>query len=188
LTGHFITVDGFPLLTKHTGSPALSSKNKKHLPARFTTKVLWMNVKGLTFLKVPSKIHIGWKNEYSTEASIAFFCQCLLDDVVQANPELQGLNLTFVPELSAFGDKADIWVLALHGRPIGAIEIKKPGVGVMDSSWVAGQILDYMTRIRSFHGQDNVFGIVSTYTEWRVCWLKVRNYVSAAVHTDSLQT
>ncbi len=41
----------------------------------------------------------------------------------------------------------------------------------MASKRVHGQIYDYMLRLRHFFGQQLVFGIVTTYNEWRVYWL-----------------
>lgn len=75
-------------------------------------------------------------------------------------------------ELSIFKLRPDIWVVMNdRGVPVGVCEVKKPGRSIINSSFVHGQIYDYMLRLRSFHGLRYVFGIVSTYEQWRLYWL-----------------
>jgi len=79
-----------------------------------------------------------------------------------------------------------VWTL---GAPAGIIAVKTPGLGVFDSELIAGQMLDYLLRLQSFHGLEWVFGIslsrevftlhnttihvgiLTTYEEWRIFWL-----------------
>ncbi len=61
---------------------------------------------------------------------------------------------------------------------MGVVEVKRPGKGIMDSEQVHGQIYDHMMRLRSFHGLRHVFGIVSTYNQWRVYWLNDCNEIA----------
>jgi hypothetical protein len=54
-------------------------------------------------------------------------------------------------ELSIFRLRHDIWVvMSSTGVPVGVCEVKKPGVNIMNSRYVFGQIYDYMMRLRSF--------------------------------------
>ena len=53
--------------------------------------------------------------------------------------------------------------------------MKKPSKGVLEDPQVAGQIYNYMLRLRSFHGLKNVFSILTTYEEWRICWFAEAN-------------
>ena len=53
----------------------------------------------------------------------------------------------------------------------GVIEVKLPGKDIMNSKTLHGQTYDYMTRLHSFHGLVNVFGLATTYEQWRVYWL-----------------
>ena len=52
----------------------------------------------------------------------------------------------------------DIWVVFKQGLPAGIIEVKTPGHAVFDSKYIAGQMLDYMLRLQTFHGLQWVFG------------------------------
>lgn len=64
-------------------------------------------------------------------------------------------------------------VVSKSGIPVGVIEVKKTPkeIDIMNHPQVHGQILDYMLRLKSFHGLRSVFGIVSTYSQWRFYWL-----------------
>jgi len=50
----------------------------------------------------------------------------------------------------------------------------------MDGPKVHGQIYDYMLRLKSFFGLQHVFGIVTTYEEWRFFWFSDSNAAAAA--------
>jgi hypothetical protein len=71
------------------------------------------------------------------------------------------------------------------------IEVKRPGMfegkSIIENKIVLGQLYDYMLRLRSFHGLQNVFGIVTTYNEWRICWLPEADSAAYAtsVSTDT---
>jgi len=74
---------------------------------------------------------------------------------------VQPTNLTFL----------DIYAITLLGKPVGVVEVKKPQQGVLDHPNVLGQLLDYLLQLRYFHGLLWSFGILTTYEEWRICWL-----------------
>lgn len=57
------------------------------------------------------------------------------------------------------------------GIPIGVIEIKKPGNNVMTSKKTFGQLYDHMLSMRKMYGMCHVFGILTSYDKWKVCWL-----------------
>jgi len=54
----------------------------------------------------------------------------------------------------------DIWVVFKQGLPAGIIEVKTPGHAVFGSKYIAGQMLDYMLRLQTFHGLQWVFGMI----------------------------
>ncbi|KAI9088342.1 hypothetical protein DFS34DRAFT_448101 [Phlyctochytrium arcticum] len=76
-------------------------------------------------------------------------------------------------ELTMFGtQKADFfYLLNTNNAPIGVIEVKKPGNDVLDNDEVQGQIFDYMLALKQFQGLQHVYGILTTYEDWRICWL-----------------
>ena len=55
------------------------------------------------------------------------------------------------------------------------VEVKTPSTkNILENHYVAGQLYDYMMRLRSFYGLKAVFGIMTTYSAWRICWLATR--------------
>eukprot|EP00977_Amphora_coffeiformis_P000444 scaffold112_cov196-Amphora_coffeaeformis.AAC.11 len=78
-------------------------------------------------------------------------------------------------ELSIFDLRPDIWIVCNGGVPIGVVEVKKTAIDNEDetlhSPFVQGQLFDYMLRLQSFFGLQHVFGILSTYEQWRICWM-----------------
>ena len=52
----------------------------------------------------------------------------------------------------------DIWVVLNGYIPAGIIEVKTPGCSVFRSEYIAGQMLDYLLRLQTFHGLQWVFG------------------------------
>ena len=111
----------------------------------------------------------GKELDHSTEASVQTYVLDVLTDVVY---EL-GLNksLRIVPEVETFGLRPDAWVMKVMGLPIGVIEVKNPGEEALSNDRVAGELYDYMRRLSSFYGVQEAFGILTTYQEWRVCWM-----------------
>ena len=77
--------------------------------------------------------------------------------------------------------KSDIWVVkTLSGVPIAIVEVKQPGRAKMNNKRVLGQVFDYMCNLRNSFGQCEVFGIVTTLEQWRVCWLPDTNNFAAS--------
>jgi len=59
--------------------------------------------------------------------------------------------------------------------PIRAVEVKISKAEVMDNEIFQGQLYDYMRILRDIFGVQDVFGIMSTFDEWRFCWLPRRS-------------
>jgi hypothetical protein len=108
----------------------------------------------------------------STEAEVSGFVEDAVLDVLAA------LRLPFVStrkEIELSSIRCDIWFIYANGHPIGVMQIKKPPKGnevsPVNDPQVFGQLYDYLGLIRSFYGLRKVFGIVSTYNEWKFGWL-----------------
>lgn len=73
----------------------------------------------------------------------------------------------------------------VEGVPIGVFEVKRSGADaeVMASAAVHGQMYDHLMRLKNFHGLKHVFGILSTYTSWRIFWLPNPNTDTYAAQT-----
>ena len=110
--------------------------------------------------------YVRYSNENDVQAIIELFLTDLL--VVLG---YYRRDITLVREQSMIGDsEADIWVIMKSGRPISVIEVKTPGPGKLDNHKISGHLFDYMVRLRSFYGQCETFGIVTTLEDWRICW------------------
>jgi hypothetical protein len=151
-------------------STSAPSNNEKHLGATLT-------VKSFSYLKdmeLKPAYQLWTKHRqggmgWATESDVHGIVKDALQDAIFAagmKDKLKCLN-----ELSVFELRADIWVVTMQSVPVGVVEVKKPGNDIMDSPLLHGQIYDYMLRLQSFFGLRHVFGIVSTYAQWRVCWL-----------------
>jgi hypothetical protein len=68
--------------------------------------------------------------------------------------------------------KPDLWLLMTKNKiPILAIEVKKPLPGILENPKVIAQLTQYMKLYRNFRGMCQVFGILTTFTEWKIIWL-----------------
>ena len=84
---------------------------------------------------------------WATESDVQYIARLVFEDICDCT----GLasHLQFHNELSVFGTAPDMWVMTVRGRPIGVVEVKKPGRGILDNAEVAGQMYDYLKRLRS---------------------------------------
>ena len=118
-------------------------------------------------------------DEWGSESDIQKLVSAVISDIICAI----GLKsrLKFFAELSVFRLRADIWVVMKStGLPVGVIEVKKPNKEVLNSRRTCGQIYDYLLRLKSFYGLEHVFGIVTTYDEWRFFWLPECDHIAAS--------
>ena len=67
--------------------------------------------------------------------------------------------------------RPDIWVIILHGRPVGVLEVKPPQCGILESPAVLGQNLDYMRVLRHQFGVSDPYAVATTFEQWRVLHL-----------------
>jgi hypothetical protein len=107
--------------------------------------------------------------DWSSEASIVHLVADFLSDVLYECGLSESVTLT--PEMGTFELRPDLWVLRVAGLPVGVVEVKKPGKGVLDHENVLGEVYDYLLHLPNFYGAKQMIGIVTTYREWRVCWL-----------------
>ena len=107
--------------------------------------------------------------DWSSEASIVDLVKDFLSDVLYECGLSEFLTLT--PEMGTFELRPDLWVLRVAGMPVGVVEVKKPGKDVLDHENVLGEVYDYLLHLPNFYGAKQMIGILTTYREWRVCWL-----------------
>lgn len=199
MTDRWIYEDGIPRLGPAEGSRSVSSKNRLHEPAEIVP-IRFGNVRGIENLlrrpNVLSATYSGLESDgtlggYGWEYEVHDHVKHVLVDVArslyaEANFS-QTIRFKTQPELEVDGQRADIWVIRRFGRIIGAIEVKKPGKGVMEDEQNASQLFDYLLQTREFQGIKHVFGILTSLKEWRVFCLPDCADVAARATLEPLQ-
>lgn len=120
--------------------------------------------------------------QYSSESDLQSYVRSLMKDMVTAIGFQDSISIISERGIASF--RADFWVVLQGGIPIGAIEVKLPGVNVLNEPRVLGQIFDYMLRLRNYYGIRQVFGLVTTFEEWRVVWLPDTDVAATAGNLD----
>ena len=66
---------------------------------------------------------------YSNERDVHTLTVLVMDDVISQLTKLTGIQAIRQQEEGAiFGLKPDIWLLTLHGLPVGVVEVKRPSI------------------------------------------------------------
>lgn len=169
LVGKSFAKDGVPPLADRCGSASDASVNEAHDAAKTTQGVFGI----LKDIKLEGGRVLWAKFEQDKKLSrgtenIQAYVQLLLLDAIAA-VGLAG-QIECFNELGVFDLRPDIWVMLANGVPIGVVEVKVPSVGILNNPKVHGQIFDYMLRLQSFFGVQDVFGLVSTYESSRIFW------------------
>ena len=115
---------------------------------------------------------------WSTLGSI---CQIISDVFKDVTRECNLNSLWVMQEMGMFELHRNIWLVYLSNTPVGVMVVKKPDDGVLENEIVMGEVYDYLMHLHNYHGLDQMIGIVTTYREWRVCWLDT-NETNALVH------
>jgi hypothetical protein len=121
---------------------------------------------------------------WHTEASIVDLVSSVLNDVIY---ECGLPFLSLAKELGTFELRPDLWLMRSGGLPVGVVEVKKPGEGVLDNQSVLGELYDYLLHLPNFYGAEQMIGIVTTYREWRVCWLKTEETIALVEMPESIE-
>jgi len=167
---------GLPPLGVHVASSTKSSENKNREPAKLRLGTFKVLKDAPLDRDQPATIWIasnrGELATWGSEADVKRQVRTVIQDAIAASDLIEQLQCYEELRLGVKGEQSDIWIVrSRSGCPVGVIEVKRPGAAIMESEYVHGQIFDYMKRLQSFFGLKVVFGIVSTYKQWRVCWL-----------------
>lgn len=164
---------GLPPLGSQRGSSSEPSESQDHSSATLVQRDFKL-LRNVHYYYHTSTIWAGLHRQsdclhWGSESDIQFHVRRVLEDIIIA-AGLYNIVMCF-SELGVAQLCVDIWVVLANDIPIGVVEVKKPGKDIMESTRVHGQICDYMLRLRHFYGIAWVFGIVSTYKQWRFYWL-----------------
>ena len=74
-------------------------------------------------------------------------------------------------EVEIMRNRPDFMLILVNGHPIGTIEGKQPGLRAMTHPNILGEVYDQLVHLRSIFRVDHPFAILTSYEEWRICWL-----------------
>jgi hypothetical protein len=160
---------GFPALGQMKISDAPSSTSS-HYPVTSLAKgeFCMMDQQDLPLV---AKGSILWSylegpnlREFCTEADIGFVVRMALENILKE----VGFSLSLVAEMKKFFTKPDFFVEV--ELPVGAVEVKKPG-SVLGNRLVLGEVFDQLMHLKNEWMISAPFVLLTTYNEWRVCWL-----------------
>ena len=106
----------------------------------------------------------------NTEFDAAHYIRSILGDAIYAAK----LKLRLSAEVTLSSRfRTDFLVLRQNGLPVGVIEVKKPDKSdLMEQTQIFGELFDYMMFLKSTYNIQRVFGILTRYSDWYVCWLE----------------
>ena len=74
-------------------------------------------------------------------------------------------------EVEVKRNRPNFMVIRKNGRPIGTIGVKQPGSDAMYHGNILGKVYDHLQHLQSIFRVDVPFAILTSYNEWRICWL-----------------
>eukprot|EP00298_Acanthocystis_sp_HF-20_P016845 c21604_g1_i1.p1 GENE.c21604_g1_i1~~c21604_g1_i1.p1 ORF type:complete len:507 (+),score=50.08 c21604_g1_i1:35-1522(+) len=179
-------LDIFPQMITGNATKSMTPRSN-HARAEITEKVFNFFDEELEIPAAGLTLQAGMPQIFNNEDDVKYYVRCLLNDVIK----LTGLDLQITSELTMLQMRSDLWVLTKNNVPVTIIEVKLPNKeGVSQKPRIAGQLLDYMLRLKLFYGVEDVFGLISTYNEWRVFWLPSprTDEVAAFTHPNQAST
>lgn len=168
-----IATHGLPRFSGDSGGYSASSINKLHADACVVCVLNLMPPSApllaaresaiWTELRSTAGREINWKSE----SDVQHFVRLVIVELIL----MAGLDVSCSNEVTIVGMRPDIWVIVLHGRPVGILEVKKPRLGVLEEPAILGQVLDYLRVLRHQFGVRSPYAICTTYEQWRVLHL-----------------
>ncbi|KAL5457513.1 hypothetical protein EMCRGX_G034779 [Ephydatia muelleri] len=152
-----------------------------HDPATIELKHLEMPGEAIVLKLQKYQIYDTWNVDYLhyyNETDIRNYVAEVLRMIIYA---LKLKDVEVRCEISVFELRPDLWLVQRrhnhnHFTPIGVVEVKRPAVDLMPSPLgngkVLGQLYDYLVMLKTQFDLNFAIGIVTTYKEWRICWLQ----------------
>ncbi|KAJ3392400.1 hypothetical protein HDU92_008459 [Lobulomyces angularis] len=128
---------------------------------------------------------------WNSESVIQKFVSNALDDINSYFEEDIKIDILHEQDISSTIKNfiSDITVFrAIDNNIIGVCEVKKPSKGGNDLNnyYLYCQIDCYMQELRYTYGIKYVYGIISTYNEWKICWYSNSQTISALDDTNKI--
>ena len=175
--------DGLPELgalsqsTNFTSNPSVPTDDQ-HKPARLITINRFSTLSDLTDFRYP-KTNIwnqvldetGTLGGYSNEAGVNSHVERVITDILESLG-IRG-RVIIRAEVEVMGIRPDFMLILADGHPIGTVEGKQPGKIAMHNPNILGEVYDQLMHLSSIFRVDNPFAILTSYEEWRICWLNL---------------
>lgn len=78
----------------------------------------------------------------------------------------------------------DFWALSVNDIPVALVKVNNPKATTDYLDIFYGEVFDGSMRIRSFHGVKDVFGILTDFETWKICWLLDSHQAAMATSLD----
>lgn len=163
ISNYFNVEKSLPAIEMHGSISGPSTSNsKEHPPIKlFTEKEFGIiELEDLQYCKMrkPTMIFNKTIVSLTTDNNLQNYVKEILEDIMlAANLESDLIMCSYLPISDS---KAEFWAITWNGYPVAAIEVKKPEeISDEKKAIHYGQLFDYLTRIRSFHGIRNVLGL-----------------------------
>eukprot|EP01119_Soliformovum_irregulare_P019221 TRINITY_DN6036_c0_g2_i1.p1 TRINITY_DN6036_c0_g2~~TRINITY_DN6036_c0_g2_i1.p1 ORF type:complete len:470 (-),score=55.54 TRINITY_DN6036_c0_g2_i1:226-1635(-) len=167
---------GLPPLSKsQTGSKSTGEGSKRFTRVNFEeSNFTSVNVNDFIRRRNPPKKiwadTIKGTLRWCSENDVQSYVVSLIRELIQT----LGLPFQSLGNYTLFQYHPDVVILCDEILlPIAVIGVKKPGrgnVSLLENQYVQGQVYDYMTTLRESFGIVDVFGITTTWEEWKLCW------------------
>ena len=107
--------------------------------------------------------------QINTEMDTVLHISNILKDAIEASK----LKLNLSSEVSMSNSRPDLLILKQSDElPVGAIEVKKPdSTSLTEHPKIFGELFDYLMLLKNTYNLQRVFGILTRYSDWYVCWL-----------------
>lgn len=116
--------------------------------------------------RITEKGHLGG---FASENGVNKFVERVLMDVIDAIG-VKGA-ITIREEVEVMRNRPDFMVILVKGHPVGTIEGKQPGDVAMTHPNILGEVYDQLQHLHSIFRVDIPFAILTSYDQWRICWL-----------------
>jgi hypothetical protein len=206
LKAQFVNGEGLPEIIRLIGSSSAGPSSQAQGPGRELPTISQLICEEKLFgvfsadkLPKPSEasrwrgagVHLD--REWNCESDIKRFVRSVLSDAIRAS----GIALKLCEEIQVVALRPDLYVVSHNLYPLGVVEVKIPKDKFLASmpdkdgeeETVLHQLTCYMLMLQNYFALPTVFGIITTYQEWRICWLASReaDRIAAAASPQDLE-
>ena len=193
-TGKSIIDDGLPPISRKRSVMPTTSATSDHAEASITEAELGrlsVSTKRQPISRVwfnhNASAYDGKPLTWSCQSAVTAYVRSVLEDLFSAG---KFLDLTCDLELSLFHSKPDVVILCEFDVPIGVVEIKMASstraTPALSKERILGQVFDYLVHLKNYTGRKDVFGILTTYHQWRVIWLPESDEAARSTTTTAV--